>query len=116
MIDFTSIPEWELQLIHFLAPVMAIFLAVLVSLTSYSVLSNVAGYILFRIKGYATHDIIVIDGHYATITKIGFLSTHFKIVNGTDVEKYLTVSNSRLDFLTVYRLVDIEAIRKQVGG
>lgn len=74
--------------------------------------TNIAAGISFRFKGFSQYKRVEIDGHLATISGIGALTTHFKLKvrrsNGKTYERYRTVDNSRLSALNICQLVEVD--------
>ena len=96
----------ELAVVDFLVPLFGIFVALSAGKMVLLVVDNFVAGLLLRVRGYHTHLTVKIDGQIATITKIGWLSTHFQIINGSDERiEYLAISNTRLDFRDVRRIV-----------
>ena len=96
----------ELAIIDLLVPLFGIFVALSFGKMMLLVVDNFVAGMLLRIRGYHVHLTVKIDGEIATITRIGWLSTHFQIINGSDNRiEYLAVSNTRLDFRDVRRLI-----------
>ena len=69
---------------------------------------NFSAGVLLKLKGYKVHMTVRLDGNVAIITRIGPLSTHFQIRNGSDQRiEYSAISNNRLDFKDIRRLVRV---------
>ena len=100
----------------FIGPVAAIFVALAFGKLFLIITDNFVASLMMRLKGYQTHMTVRINGNIATITRIGILSTHFQIINGSDNRiEYMAVSNVRLDSHDVRRLVRVFGDDKQKG-
>ena len=98
----------NLALNELIGPIVIIFFTVAIGKMFLNIAENFAAQLLFRLKGYKTHMTIRINDKLATITRIGILSTHFQVINGNDNRvEYMAVSNNRLDYHDVRRLVRV---------
>ena len=98
----------DLAINDLIAPFFAIFFMVALGKLMLIFVDNFVANILLRLKGYRTHMTIRINDKIATITRMGILTTHFQIINGSDNRiEYMAVSNVRLDYYDIRRLVRV---------
>jgi len=106
MTAFERLTEIELQAWDIIGPVLLVFVTLAVGRLALRIVDDFVAGVMLRIRGYRPLMTVRINGTLATISKIGALSTYFQIVNGSDNRtEYLAVTNTRLDFQDVRRLV-----------
>lgn len=108
---------FELQISQFLTPIFIAFVLISTGKLGLKLVDEFVSGMVFRARGYRTHDTVKINNASATISKIGFLSTHFQILNGSEYVEYIPVSNTRLDFTDVRLVIDkpsrVKRLQKQ---
>lgn len=102
MPDFSELNLWTATAV---LPYAQILIAIVFGKLILSIADNVVVLVLLKIKGYRQHEQVMVDGRLATITKMGFLSIHLRLENGSDFDEYLAVSNTKIDTYKVHRLV-----------
>ena len=114
MNPFAEIEFIDLAINDLIAPFFAIFFMFAFGKLLLIIVDNFVALTLLRLKGYKVHMTVRINGVIATITRMGILSTHFQIINGNDNRiEYISVSNTRLDYYDIRRLVRVFADDKQ---
>ena len=108
MNPFTDIKLINLAIDDLIGPFFAIFLLFSLGKLLLIIVDNFVAMLLMRLLGYRVHMTIRLDGTIATITRFGILSTHFQIINGNENRiEYVAVSNTRLPFHDIRRLVRV---------
>ena len=110
-----SLADFEFKIAHMLTPLFVLVTALIVGKLVLYFVDSLAAMMIFKVKGYRLHDNVRINGEIATITKIGLWTTNFELANGDLMIEFLAVSNTRLDFMTVRRLVPKVTVSEPKG-
>ena len=108
MNPFTDIKFVDLAINDLIGPFFAIFFLFAFGKLLLIIVDNFVAMLLMRLLGYRVHMTIRLNGAIATITRMGILSTHFQIINGSENRiEYVAVSNTRLAYNDIRRLVRV---------
>ena len=108
MNPFEDMKLIDLAINDLVGPFFAIFLLFALGKLLLIIVDNFVAMLLMRLLGYRVHMTVRMNGAIATITRLGVLSTHFEIINGSKNQiEYVAVSNTRLAFHDIRRLVRV---------
>ena len=102
-----------------LLPFFTIGLAAAIMATGWKFAQGVSVWAMMKIRGYAEREEVYLNGTRAIITKLGFMSTTFLILNGTEngiVTRWASVSNSVLDAQRIERISLHHGKLEQIGA
>ncbi|MYH59578.1 MAG: hypothetical protein F4145_16700 [Boseongicola sp. SB0675_bin_26] len=95
--------SWQVG--HFLEPLVAVVIAVTFGAFLYQFSLGVATWARLKLSGYSEREEVYLNGTRAVITKIGFGSVTFLILNGDGaIMKWAAVSNRAMDSQRIERV------------
>ena len=88
-----------------LAPLTLVLTAAIFVAFAWNFTQNFAVWLNLKARGYREREEVYLNGSRAVITKLGFMSTTFLIINGEGlVMRWASVSNNRLDWNKIERI------------
>ena len=94
-----------LELGDFVAPFIALVIASVFAAFAWNLCRSIAVWASMKLKGYREREEVYLNGTRAVITKIGFMTTTFLILNGGGaVMRWASVSNTSLDSQRIERV------------
>ena len=95
-----------LDLGDFVAPFVVLVIASVFAAFAWNLCRSIAVWASMKLKGYREREEVYLNGTRAVITKIGFMTTTFLILNdgGAVVMRWASVSNTSLDSQRIERI------------
>ena len=99
----------SLQGANIIEPVITLGIAGIIAVLGWRFIQNMAIWASLKIKGYREREEVYLNGTSVVITKLGFLTTTFLVLNGEDttntpVMRWACISNIKLDNQKIERI------------
>ena len=95
--------SWQVG--HFVEPLVAVVIAVTFGAFMWHFCRGLAVWFFLKFRDYKEREEVYLNGHRAVITKIGFMSVTFLILNGNGaIMKWASISNTAMDSQRIERV------------
>ena len=97
--------QYGLEIGHLIAPYFVLLVMLFVTAATVWFVKNLVVWFGLKARGYREGEEVYLNGTPAEITKIGFLSTRFRVQNGEGIViRTPSVSNSQMDGQRIERI------------